>query len=343
VWLREARERTYRLVAGSLRAPNWRRRVAHRVTPELLAEISSANAIRVLPGNQLGDQLVVGDGGTADLTERWPQHIMLTPVQLPAQSSAVFCFIGYARTLARDHELLRAMKLELEIILRNAESHRAAAARALIAEREGIGMELHDGLAQSLFSIQLQLGEVRSLVPETAEHAQARLDSITLEVAQAAHELRSALSGLRYALPENRSLDVMIRRYVEQFTKKHAIKATFRHTGRRWQPFADVEVQLFRVVQELLTNVRKHADASTVQVLLHVGTRQLRLTVTDDGKGFNATSQATTDGSEHFGLAGIRHRVQRFGGQLTIRSAPGGGTEAMVTIPLGWVPERSAE
>lgn len=331
VWLRDHGQRLHHLVAGPLRAGRRRRSIEHLITHDLLAEVCAGRTAKSVPFTPLADDAGQRKGGEAPPS--LPTHLILVPVQLPYDGEAVFCFASHMRGLVTDLQLLRAFKIELEIILRNAESHRAAAARALIAERAGIGMELHDGLAQSLFSLQLQLAELRTHIPETAERARAKLDALALELAQAMHELRNAISGLRYALPEGRNLDTAIRRYVEDFTEKFNITATFRRTGRRWQPFRDVEVHLFRVVQELLTNVRKHACATAVQVHLHVGTRELRLTVTDNGKGFDP-SREIRDTTEHFGLTGIRHRVQRFGGSLSIGTPDDGGTEAIVVIPL---------
>lgn len=331
VWLRDHGQRLYHLIAGPLRSGRRRRSIEHLVTHELLAEVCASRTTKAVPFSPLSDE--AGLPRNDETVPGLPTHMILVPVQLPYDGEAVFCFASHMQGLTTDLQLLRAFKLELEIILRNAESHRAAAARALIAERAGIGMELHDGLAQSLFSLQLQLAELRTSIPETAERARAKLDALALELAQAMHELRNAISGLRYALPEGSNLDTAIRRYVEDFTEKFNIMATFRRTGRRWQPFRDVEVHLFRVVQELLTNVRKHACATAVRVHLHVGARELRLTVTDNGRGFNP-SWEIRDTTEHFGLTGIRHRVQRFGGSLSIRTPDGGGTEAMVVIPL---------
>jgi signal transduction histidine kinase len=334
VWLRDHGQRLHRLVAGPLRSAGRRRQVTHLVTPAVLAEVCAERTVRTIQFTPPATVRQPGGENAASL----PTHLILAPVQLPYDGEAVFCFASHLRALATDLQLVHAFKLETEIILRNAESHRATAARALMAERAGIGMELHDGLAQSLFSLQLKLAELRTLIPETAQAARAKLDSVVLDLSQAMHELRNAISGLRYALPEGTNLDTAIRRYVEDFSEKFEIMATFRRTGRRWKPFRDVEVHLFRVMQELLTNVRKHAAATAVQVHLHVGARELRLTVTDNGKGFDPTREIH-DTTEHFGLTGIRHRVERFGGTLTISTPEGGGTEASVRIPLQHVLE----
>jgi signal transduction histidine kinase len=338
VWLRDHGQRLYHLVAGPLRSGRRRRAIQHLITQDLLAEVCAGRVAKTVPFAPPADDTDRRTSGETPSSQ--PTHLILMPVQLPYDGEAVFCFASHVRGLTTDLQLLRAFKLELEIILRNAESHRAAAARALLIERAGIGMELHDGLAQSLFSLQLQLAELRTHIPETAESARAKLDALTLELAQAQHELRNAISGLRYALPEGCNLDTAIRRYVGDFSEKFNITATFRRTGRRWQPFRDVEVHLFRVVQELLTNVRKHAAATAVQVHLHVGARELRLTVTDNGKGFDP-SREIRDTTEHFGLTGIRHRVEQFGGSLSIRTPECGGTEAMVVIPLTRSPEQT--
>jgi signal transduction histidine kinase len=137
---------------------------------------------------------------------------------------------------------------------------------------------------------------------------------------------------LRPAMLDNLGLLPSLLWHFERYTAQTRVQVDFKHTGlegQRWQPA--VETAVFRVVQEALTNVARHAQVNQVTVRIWLGHDLLNLQIEDQGAGFDPqAAQAATSG-----LAGMRERVTVLGGQLTIESAPGSGTCIMAEVPLG--------
>lgn len=201
-------------------------------------------------------------------------------------------------------------------------------------ERRRIARELHDEAGQALTSLMLGLRHLEEHSDgEPARRKAAELRSLTGDTLDRMHDL--ALE-LRPTALDDLGLVAALEGYVKDYAAKHGLKVDF-HAGSlkggRLPP--QEETTLYRIAQEALTNVVKHADASNVSILLEQRNSTAVLIVEDDGRGFDL--KAVTQGSDRarrLGLLGMEERASLIGGRLTIESHPGGGTAVFVEIPI---------
>jgi PAS domain S-box-containing protein len=210
-------------------------------------------------------------------------------------------------------------------------------ALAMLHERDRLARELHDSLGQIFAFVNAQGQAVRRLLSRgditTADAYVGRL----VEVAREADvDIRESILGLRVALSQP-GLFAALTHYLAQYEKNYGIHIkldkpeTF--TDGAFEPL--VEVQLLRIVQEALTNVRKHADAHCVRIAFARADGEARVTVHDDGEGFDPAGVEERCG-EHIGLRVMRERAEEVGGSVSLHSAPGQGTKVVVRVPARW-------
>ena len=229
-----------------------------------------------------------------------------------------------------ERTLLGALADMAAIAVRTSRLHESEEQMTILSERDRIARELHDSLAQVLGQIHLQLRGFESRTdgaPISSELAELA------DVADDAYrDVRETILGLRETIPSDGGLEAALRAYLAKYTRQTGIVATLDcdgMAGRTLPPRA--EVQLLRVVQEALTNVRKHAGASAVRVELRDVEGTPVLSVTDDGVGFDPTSVvASLTGG--FGLRSMRERVELLGGTLDVHTAPGDGTRIVARL-----------
>lgn len=220
---------------------------------------------------------------------------------------------------------------------RRAEAQRLEQLRmlAVIHERERLARELHDDLAQVLAFINTQGQTARRLMARgeiaAADTQVARL----VEVAQEADtDIRESILGLRVALPEQGFFPALAT-YLDQYEKRYAIRTELSRPPTLGDDVFEpaVEVQLLRIIQEALTNARKHARARSVSVTFTAQNGCAQVAVQDDGCGFE--QQETLDAAPgHVGLRVMRERAEEIGGGLAVHSAVGQGTRIVVNVPL---------
>lgn len=208
--------------------------------------------------------------------------------------------------------------------------------QAIIEERERIARELHDGLAQVLGYVNTKAIAVRLWLkkgnPPKAEENLQQLE----EAARALFvDTREAILGLRMTGRNGAKFSEIIEDYTTQFSRLSGIPAFFVH-----EPAVDeqtiptvAELQLIRIIQEALTNTRKHANASRVHVNLWMEDQTMELAIIDDGAGFDLSKPAPNQ-RPHFGLAIMRERAQSIHARFHIITAPGAGTEIGVQLDL---------
>lgn len=213
------------------------------------------------------------------------------------------------------------------------ETRKAAAFASMVEERERLSRELHDGLAQVASYVLVRLDTVRNLVESGRDtEATAELETLRDAVAEVNADVRESIAGLRSRVVE-RGLVPALEDYLEAFEERHGISADM-HVQPGLPPVPpQVALQLFRVAQEGLTNVRKHAMAEHVHLeISSPDSRQLIIALTDDGCGFDVDAPAKRGRS--YGLASMSERIGSLGGSLKIDSAPGRGTTvSMVVTP----------
>jgi PAS domain S-box-containing protein len=195
-------------------------------------------------------------------------------------------------------------------------------------ERLYIARELHDEAGQMLTSLMLDLHtlETQAHQPDAVLKKVAEMEVALNAVSE---NLHSVAMALRPASLDHLGLVPALRQYVEAVGEKYGLKASFRAGKLHERLPASMETELYRITQEAVTNVVRHANASRVDVILTIRDKKLIVIVEDDGVGFNP-QQVPADG--HLGLIGVRERADMIGGKLVIESAPGKGTTLIVEV-----------
>jgi signal transduction histidine kinase len=195
-------------------------------------------------------------------------------------------------------------------------------------ERLYIARELHDEAGQMLTSLMLNLRilETQAYHPEVILKKIAEMEASLNAVSENLHNVAMAL---RPASLDHLGLVPALRQHVESIGEKYGLKTSFRSGKFHDRLPADMETELYRVVQEALTNVVRHAHASRVDVILTIRDNKLIVIVEDDGDGFNPQK---IQEAGHLGLFGMRERADMIGGKLLIESAPGKGTTLIVEV-----------
>lgn len=202
------------------------------------------------------------------------------------------------------------------------------------AERRRIARELHDATAQSLTAIALGLRGMEATLAERGMEEPSQLRTINAFVGNALVELRRIMADLRPPQLDDLGLLPALHWYVQEFRKRYAeTNVALETSGDLPRLAPEVETLVFRIVQEALTNVGKHAAATAVRVALAVDEGMLTICVEDNGRGFDP-AQAMQTAAPGWGLLGMRERTQLLGGGFELHSQPGRGTTVRVWVPL---------
>jgi signal transduction histidine kinase len=233
----------------------------------------------------------------------------------------------------RESFLLAALSDLASIAMTGARNREAGRQGAIVAERERIAREMHDSLAQVLGVTHLRLRALGGR-PEVArvKRAATEIADLASLSEEAYRDVREAILGLREASHAGRTLPESIAAYLSRWGQQSGVDARLENELAGDPSFSPrVEVQLIRVIQEALTNVRKHGAAEHVVVRLSGDADGVRISVEDDGRGFDVGG--TLLGRDGFGLHTMRERMGLVGGTLSIESTPGTGTNVVATVP----------
>lgn len=204
------------------------------------------------------------------------------------------------------------------------------------AERQRIARELHDATGQSLTAISLGLKGVETMVSHEAGPVAAQVHELGSMSTQALGELRQIIADLRPSHLDDLGLAPTLRWYLKHYEERWRLHTRLIVSDDPTQRLpAEYETVLFRITQEALNNVAKHAQAQNVTVTLALAPPEARLVVEDDGRGFDPAAVQSRGGVQGaWGLMGIRERATLVGGHVEILSQPGHGTRLVVTLPL---------
>lgn len=216
------------------------------------------------------------------------------------------------------------------------QAHRRAMAEAefaaILTERNRVAREIHDTLAQGLAATSVQLRLARKLAGGDLEALHHHLDSAQQLVRDSLEEARSSIWNTRSQVLETGDLPTALDGILKQMADGTELTTSLDITGRPRRFAPVLENNLLRVGQEAITNAVRHARAKKINVTLNFGERQFRLSVRDDGQGFDPAKPPQSPGG--FGLLGMRERAQELKGDLQVRSKPDQGTEITLTVPL---------
>jgi signal transduction histidine kinase len=255
----------------------------------------------------------VGQGDFSRRVRRWAKDEI---GDLAEAFNQMAVELGRVDEVRRERELLRRQLLE-----------RVIAAQE--EERRRIARELHDSTSQSLTSLMVGLRTLDSACDDPQVHCQTQeLRQVAGHVLEDVHNLAVQL---RPAVLDDLGLSAALERLVHEWQKRHRIQAdVVVHLGSERLP-DPIETALYRIVQEALTNVARHARARLISVLVERRQKEIVAVIEDDGQGFDL-QRVHRDG--HLGLLGIRERAELLGGSLTIESSPGQGASLFIRLPL---------
>jgi signal transduction histidine kinase len=238
---------------------------------------------------------------------------------------------------------LLAPVLEREMLL----ERNAARERGLAEAREKrlvrLGFDLHDGPMQDLIALS---ADVRLAQADVGRHVRGhardlvagRLEDLNAQIADIDTKLRDLVRSLEPSRVVDRPLDEVLRHEVETFESRSEIRATLELSGDFERLTASQRIALYRIVQEGLSNIRKHSEARIVRVTVHGGEQSLDARIEDDGKGFAVTPTLIRAAKRgRLGLVGIGERIRLLGGRFDVDSRPGGPTTLSLKLPR-WQP-----
>ncbi len=213
------------------------------------------------------------------------------------------------------------------------------AALATLAERDRLARELHDGLGQVLGYVKMQTQTARRALKQD-DHTQVDADLSRIEAAaQDAHaDIRDFVLGVKGDRLRAQGFHASLMEYVQRYGRTHDMMTEVRWPVDLHDSDIDPEAQaqLLRIIQEAISNVRRHANTRTATLSLMVDETELRIMIHDNGCGFDP-ARASTDGDDmvgHYGLRFMRERAEEIGGSLEVTSVPGQGTDIMIRVPI---------
>ena len=257
-----------------------------------------------------------GDAEIGALTVRWTRPLVSLDVE--------------------ERELLDALANQAAVALERDRLQNELRELAVRGERERIAREMHDGLAQVLGYVNTKALAVEELLAnDRPADARRQLAELSAAARSVYVDVREAILGLTSPIAVERGLVGAVEEYVSRFAAAAKIAATVTATAEAraaWLP-SDTQVEVFRVVREALTNVRKHASAHRVALDLSMSDGALVVRVTDDGVGLDAVAPAARDWP-HYGMRMMRERAEAMGAVATWARAPTGGTVFDLRVPL---------
>ena len=204
---------------------------------------------------------------------------------------------------------------------------------AMLKERELLARELHDGIGQAAAAAHMQIACAREFL---AKGDTASLESCLRSLADATHEVKKSvgdyLLGVKTGPSADKGFLTGIRQYIDQYSKKYGIRTELLVPPELEEQRIDstIEAQLQPIIQEALTNVRKHSGAHSVWVVFAPCEAQVRVTIEDDGRSFDPEA---VSGNRGFGLRSMRGRAEALGGRLEVNATPGKGTRVSIQVP----------
>jgi two-component system nitrate/nitrite sensor histidine kinase NarX len=256
------------------------------------------------------------------------QSWMWLPLAVKGRLLGGFAFVETTKNYFTAHhaELALSVADQCALTMLNAEMFGQAHALAVLEERERLSQDLHDAVNQSLFSAGLIVEVLPRLLERDPQEARRSLEDLRRLTRGAMAEMRALLAELRPATLTDSDLGDLLRQLGNALSGRVNLPVTVTVTGQRVLP-AQVQIAFYRVCQEALSNIAKHAKASQVEIDLKQGGVEVELRIHDDGQGFNPAQTFLG----HYGLSMMRERLEAVGAQLSVTSQPGFGTEIIMT------------
>jgi signal transduction histidine kinase len=298
-------------------------------SPEGRVRLSNPAAAQLLGVSSTGDQLLRGERVETSLLElrRSDGALVQAVAQLsarlsPAREAELHLYITDVSTVAR-------MQVELERALDENRMLSQQSMQVQEEERRNLARELHDELGQSLNAIKVDAVNIRDNGQADPDIRRSALAIIEVST-QVYDVVRSLMQRLRPVALDDLGLRSAVQYGVDQWQRRHrTVRCRFDTEGELDGFSEQVNITLYRLVQECLTNVTKHAEAASVTISLKREGNQVRFDFEDDGRGFDPAGR-----KQGLGLIGLRERVESLGGRFEPQSAPGRGVRIRAVIPV---------
>jgi signal transduction histidine kinase len=248
---------------------------------------------------------------------------------------ALFLGARRQRAINENHtELMRTVAHQIALAIRNTQLYFQLEQMVVLQERHRLSREFHDGLAQTLGYLNLQSERIENLIMvENLSEAESEIQQLRETVQDAYNDIREAIDDLRLSGEDPGLITGQLSEYLSSFSRQTGIKTVFSPVPKEIYVEPTMALQIQRIAQEALTNVRKHAQAQTVEVFLREDIDTLQLIISDNGVGFPVELK---DGKLYhsYGLTTMRERSEGLGGTITIATSPNEGTRITVNIPI---------
>ena len=261
------------------------------------------------------------------------QNLLLMPFRLPEGTvigAALMCGSHQSKIQPRQAALIETVATQTALLVENERRQREMEYRTIVQERTRLAREIHDSLAQTLAYLKLTAAQMQSQLSQgDLTRLSKNLAQSHQALSEAYLEVRQVIDNLRFA-PQQDMIS-WLNQIFTNFEQNSGLKVIQNYPGRLPQISPEVQAQLVRIIQEGLSNVRKHANASTVWINIQEWQDELIFDLCDDGKGF---SPEDVPDLSRYGLRGMRERAELIGAEFQITSKPGQGTTIHVEVPV---------
>ena len=262
--------------------------------------------------------------------------LITVPITSPSRVFGVMVLTTWeSRSLEPcERNVLALVNQQIGVAIEDATLYEQVQCLSTLKERERLSRELHDGIAQVLGSLCMRNKTVTDLVTAgEAERAAAQLQEMQGVMQEAYQDVRESILGLRVTVSPNGGFVSTLKEYAHRFGQQTGIRVNLvSNSDDRIEYAPEVEVQLLRIIQEALTNARKHSEAKQAWIRFEPQAESVVVTIEDDGRGFDPAS-VNPDGQQNFGLQTMRERAEGVGGSVQVSSQPGQGTKIVVRLP----------
>ena len=250
--------------------------------------------------------------------------------------AAAYTVHDYRRFTAEEIALAQGIGNVLGLVIQNAQLYEQSKLLAVMEERARLAREIHDGVAQTLGALQLKASQLEdSLSKERVDESRVHLSELQNMISRAYGDVREAMLGLRAILEPGTGLRTALRQYLAHYRAQYGVDVRLEvDENERATLDGEAKAQALRILQEALSNVRRHArtDKATLRIERHGDA--VRISVVDEGQGFDPGLFDGLDDGRHLGLRTMRERAESVGGTLTVESQPGQGTRVVLELPL---------
>ena len=300
----------------------------------------------VQQGNLVRETRPPSSTGENDGSTREVQVIGI-PLKSKEKVLGVLNLVRYREFSTQELDLITSIAQQLGVAIENIKLYEEVQAKEQIrgellrrvisiqeAERQRVARELHDVTSQTLATLAIGLEAIASNGTDT-QRARARLENIRSLLYTTSKDLHRLIYDLRPSLLDDLGLPAAVNACVNSCLASSGVEIHFEVAGRERRLPSDVEIAIFRIIQEAVGNIQRHAKAESAYVSIEYSENNVIIDVEDDGIGFDPSQKmVVTDSGRGLGLLGMRERVELLGGKLIINSKPGNGTRIHAEIPI---------